>query len=482
MKRNKGISLIVLVITIIVMIVLAGAIILSLNNAGIIGKANQAVTETNEATVKQLAELKWAEAYLDENVEKTDAALYNAVIKGLETENIDTNQYFIQVTTKGVTVETINEIWYYSSLSLAVNDVNNDGKEIQDEMIVGKKIHKLGDTSDANRDSAIAAAYVIRKTENIEYHVVLLDDFTELKRLSPTRDMTINLSGHELTFAPGEAVGIDGASNHDDKITIDGRVQGSTIIVNGTNKVSRVFQTKTNTFIINGGKYIAKTPTTTAESEYSSCVVFCSSNGKANINGAEMIVEGVLESTDTIGAAGNIVVMHTIHSYGNVELTNCKLYTNVYPEVEYTNSLIAGTYTNENGSILAKDCHIEVMANVKGKDVKVVSCYSRATSKFNNCNIKTTCKNQETKMMIFGAAGYNEIELNQCTISVEANEQSYVAGLFNNSASNAIATKCSISSSGNLIENKGKMYIDSATQNGFSIINTGELYIDGNKQ
>ena len=37
MKRNKsGISLIVLVITIIVMIVLAGAIILSLNNAGII--------------------------------------------------------------------------------------------------------------------------------------------------------------------------------------------------------------------------------------------------------------------------------------------------------------------------------------------------------------------------------------------------------------------------------------------------------------
>ena len=36
MQKRKGISLIVLVITIIVMIVLAGAIILSLNNAGII--------------------------------------------------------------------------------------------------------------------------------------------------------------------------------------------------------------------------------------------------------------------------------------------------------------------------------------------------------------------------------------------------------------------------------------------------------------
>ena len=47
MKRNKGISLIVLVITIIVMIILAGSIILSLSNNGIIGKANEAVDASN---------------------------------------------------------------------------------------------------------------------------------------------------------------------------------------------------------------------------------------------------------------------------------------------------------------------------------------------------------------------------------------------------------------------------------------------------
>ena len=46
--KNKGISLIVLVITIIVMIILAAAIIISLNNTGIIENANKAVDETNE--------------------------------------------------------------------------------------------------------------------------------------------------------------------------------------------------------------------------------------------------------------------------------------------------------------------------------------------------------------------------------------------------------------------------------------------------
>ena len=50
---KKGISLIVLVITIIVMIILAAAIILSLNNAGIIGNANQAVFKQNVKNVNK---------------------------------------------------------------------------------------------------------------------------------------------------------------------------------------------------------------------------------------------------------------------------------------------------------------------------------------------------------------------------------------------------------------------------------------------
>ena len=58
MKSKRGISLIVLVITIIVMIILAAAIILSLNNAGIIGNANKAVQETNVANASAKVQQK----------------------------------------------------------------------------------------------------------------------------------------------------------------------------------------------------------------------------------------------------------------------------------------------------------------------------------------------------------------------------------------------------------------------------------------
>ena len=47
MQKRKGISLIVLVITIIVMVILAGAIILTLNNSGIISKSSEAVFKQN---------------------------------------------------------------------------------------------------------------------------------------------------------------------------------------------------------------------------------------------------------------------------------------------------------------------------------------------------------------------------------------------------------------------------------------------------
>ena len=103
MQKRKGISLIVLVITIIVMIILAGAIILSLNNAGIIGKANQAVEKTNVNQVQTLAELKWSEAYLNNQRELWQ--LKKAVREGLEAEGINLNEYHIEITTKGTVVD-----------------------------------------------------------------------------------------------------------------------------------------------------------------------------------------------------------------------------------------------------------------------------------------------------------------------------------------------------------------------------------------
>ena len=105
MKNKKGISLIVLVITIIVMIVLAGAIILTLNNSGIINKANEAVDKTNMAQIKQIAELAWAEAYMDLEDKTDTVALKNAVKNALTANGLNPDDYGMIVTTNGVTIQ-----------------------------------------------------------------------------------------------------------------------------------------------------------------------------------------------------------------------------------------------------------------------------------------------------------------------------------------------------------------------------------------
>lgn len=53
--KSKGISLILLVITIIVMLVIVGAIIISLTNSDIISRANKAVETTNLKSLQEAA-------------------------------------------------------------------------------------------------------------------------------------------------------------------------------------------------------------------------------------------------------------------------------------------------------------------------------------------------------------------------------------------------------------------------------------------
>ncbi len=60
-SQREGISLIVLVITIIIMIILAGAIILTLNNSGIIGRAEEARDKSDTSTLKEAANIAYSE-------------------------------------------------------------------------------------------------------------------------------------------------------------------------------------------------------------------------------------------------------------------------------------------------------------------------------------------------------------------------------------------------------------------------------------
>ena len=94
---KKGISLIVLVITIIVMIIIAGAIIISLNGTNVVDRANEAVTKSDVANLKSALTLEYAEMMAvnydpdteeDDKIEQGNASTagsaqyrYNAVLK-----------------------------------------------------------------------------------------------------------------------------------------------------------------------------------------------------------------------------------------------------------------------------------------------------------------------------------------------------------------------------------------------------------------
>jgi len=103
MQKKKGISLIVLVITVIVMIILSGAIIIALNNMKIIGKSEDAVAEHNLNEVKNIASVAWIEAF--ENGAKEQSEYKEAVMSALEKNNITEEDYYgyaIKVTVDGV--------------------------------------------------------------------------------------------------------------------------------------------------------------------------------------------------------------------------------------------------------------------------------------------------------------------------------------------------------------------------------------------
>ena len=98
---KKGISLIVLVITIIVMIILAASVVITLSNTGVIDRAGQAVDLTNEASVQDLAALTWADAYLD-NLRGQD--LIDEVEKKLEEQGVTKDKWNITITETGVNI------------------------------------------------------------------------------------------------------------------------------------------------------------------------------------------------------------------------------------------------------------------------------------------------------------------------------------------------------------------------------------------
>ena len=100
---KKGISLIVLVITIIVMIILAATVVISLTSNGIIDRANEAVDKTDKQQVQNLASLAWAEAYTEGIREPF--MLEMEVKEALRQQGVNVNDYNLTVDNTGINMK-----------------------------------------------------------------------------------------------------------------------------------------------------------------------------------------------------------------------------------------------------------------------------------------------------------------------------------------------------------------------------------------
>lgn len=104
MKRTKqGVSLIVLVITIIVMIILASAVMISLSNTNIINQATEAVDANNLKEVQNIAVLAFAESYIKKLDGETVDIRADVKAKLVEA-GLDPDDYAIEYTDTGVDV------------------------------------------------------------------------------------------------------------------------------------------------------------------------------------------------------------------------------------------------------------------------------------------------------------------------------------------------------------------------------------------
>ncbi len=101
--NKKGISLITLAITILVMAILTTVIVMTTNNSGIIKNSKNTVNATNLSQVQELAQIAWINAQIDGK--ESQAELDEAVKSTLTANGVDINKYNITVTENGVKVE-----------------------------------------------------------------------------------------------------------------------------------------------------------------------------------------------------------------------------------------------------------------------------------------------------------------------------------------------------------------------------------------
>ena len=212
--QKKGISLIVLVITIIVMIILAATVVITLTNTGIIDRANEAVDKTDKQQVQNLAALVWAEAYT-EGI-RDPFMLEMEVKEALREQGVNVNDYDLTVDNTGINMkpdtlqkneynfyfdkEYVCERYYYGSLLTYSRVIFTEEKGMQIVSIITDE--RIEEGSSISAGDFMGNTYV--KVDSLKYKTL----YTGTGSLGAQCGFYVNSDGVyiEQTTIPGSVI------------------------------------------------------------------------------------------------------------------------------------------------------------------------------------------------------------------------------------------------------------------------------------
>ena len=219
MKRNKGITLIALIITIILMLILTGVVLtLTIGKNGLFNTAKYAVQKNNEQKAKEKIELVLLDARTQKeaNLEYNNSTFLDNMFKRdnikVNGDNVESNGYkFIIDREELVIVEGIKNL----SISYEVKTINEDDITISltIEYETGKVKHiecPNGDIVYPNNENKITIDYDIIPDTDYEFIITnvagnkikrtIRKDYTDgllqqINQLTDTGDITLQVSG-----------------------------------------------------------------------------------------------------------------------------------------------------------------------------------------------------------------------------------------------------------------------------------------------
>lgn len=175
MKQNNGITLISLVITIIVMLILAGVTVVAVINGGLIGKAGDARDKWNDAQQNELNQMDDIEKTIAQYTGGTSGETISKDVTEMENNNISYIGYFADVDNDGEVDGVI-----FADLLVGTTSTEYTINTIEDASTV-KNYEVIKDSYTVPNASGYASKPVLKATgDGVDrFYVMALEDFTK---------------------------------------------------------------------------------------------------------------------------------------------------------------------------------------------------------------------------------------------------------------------------------------------------------------